>query len=122
MAERRRLGFYGATLVVLPKEGLTATVLGASNFSSSDAGAIAERVLLKALVEEGRLKAMPKPSPLRAARAALPDFRERAMIAGYYAGMPYSLTRAVFDDEGRLTSKQSKANRGSLRSHCWKSV
>ncbi|HPG90959.1 MAG TPA: C45 family autoproteolytic acyltransferase/hydrolase [Rectinema sp.] len=97
------LGFYGATLVVLPKEGLTATVLGASNFSSSDAGAIAERVLLKALVEEGRLKAMPKPSPLSAARAALPDFRERAMIAGYYAGMPYSLTRAVFDDEGRLT-------------------
>ncbi|HPS15429.1 MAG TPA: C45 family autoproteolytic acyltransferase/hydrolase, partial [Spirochaetales bacterium] len=97
------LGFYGATLVVLPKEGLTATVLGASNFSSSDAGAIAERVLLKALVEEGRLKAMPKPWPLYAAKAALPDFRERAMIAGYYAGMPYSLTRAVFDDEGRLT-------------------
>jgi len=104
------LGFYGATMIVLPKEGLAAVVLGATNFGSSAAGAIAERVLLRALAERGRIAAMPQPAALRAAKAQAPDFRERAEIAGYYLGMPYSLTRAIFDGAGVLTIEQQQGD------------
>ena len=102
------LGFYGATLIVLPEEGLAAVVLGATNFGSSDAGSIGERVLLRALVERGKLGHMPQPAALRAAKAPAPDFRERAEIAGYYLGMPFALTRAVFDDAGTLTLEKQQ--------------
>jgi len=55
-------GFYGTNIAVLPEEKLGVVVFGASNsFDSSYAIKISERILLRALVEHGRLEEMPKP-------------------------------------------------------------
>jgi CubicO group peptidase (beta-lactamase class C family) len=77
---------YSGTMVVAPAERLAAVVLGASgSFSSVSATLIAERILLRALVEKRRIRAMPKlldpkPLPLRKPSAAL-----LASIGGHYA-------------------------------------
>lgn len=97
------LGFYGSTMIVAPDEGLAVVVLGASGFGSSDANAIAEQVLLRALAERGRIARMPEKAPFAAAPAAAPDLRERAEITGYYMGMPFSISRASFGSSGALT-------------------
>lgn len=96
------LGFYGATMIVLPEEGLAAVVTGATNFSSGTANDIAEEVLLAALVEKGRIPRIPERIPLAAAVAEAPDLRERAHAAGYYVSMPFTLYKASFDAQGTL--------------------
>lgn len=64
---------YGAMLIVLPDEGLSAAVTGASGVNSDTASAIAERILARALVEKGRLDAMPgQAAPTELPTAALP--------------------------------------------------
>ncbi|MEI7902658.1 MAG: serine hydrolase domain-containing protein, partial [bacterium] len=80
-------GQYAAQFVVVPEECLAVTVLGASNgVSSSKLLKVAERVLLKALVERGRLPAMPKPLdssvqlPLKS-----PTDQEKTDLGGDYA-------------------------------------
>jgi CubicO group peptidase (beta-lactamase class C family) len=66
---------YGSAIIVAPKEGLSAIVMGSSgNFNSDRATIIAERILLRALAEKGRIAAMPeplnpKPLPLRRSSA-----------------------------------------------------
>ena len=54
---------YGSVLIVLPDEGISVAVTGASGIHSNAATAIAERVLARALVEKSRLAAMPTPAP-----------------------------------------------------------
>jgi len=53
---------YGAAMIVLPEEGLSVAVTGASGIGSGIAKAIGEKVLARALVEKGRLRAMPVPA------------------------------------------------------------
>jgi CubicO group peptidase (beta-lactamase class C family) len=96
------LGFYGATMIVLPEEGLAAVVTGATNFNSGTANDIAEEVLLAALVEKGRIPRIPEKLPLAAAIAEAPDLRERAQAAGFYVSMPFTLYKASFDRQGTL--------------------
>ena len=50
---------YGSVMVVLPDEGLGIVITGASGISSTTATLIAERVLLRSLVEKGRIAAFP---------------------------------------------------------------
>jgi CubicO group peptidase (beta-lactamase class C family) len=57
---------YGSILIVLPEEGLSVAVTGASGLHSGDAKTIAEKVLVRALVEKGRLKAIPVSAPASA--------------------------------------------------------
>lgn len=77
---------YGSTLIVAPTEGLAVVVMGASNgFGSGNATVIAERILLRALVEKGRIAAMPTPlnllpRPLKTASSSQLD-----SAVGYYA-------------------------------------
>ncbi len=59
-------GMYGTIMVVLPEEKLGAVVFGAAGsmektFASSHAMKIANRILLRALVERGSLSEMPDP-------------------------------------------------------------
>jgi len=54
---------YGSVLIVLPDEGISVAVTGASGVNSGTSTTIAERVLARALVEKGRLAAMPAPAP-----------------------------------------------------------
>lgn len=74
---------YGSDFYVLPDEGLALLITGTS--TTYHPGALAERILLGALVERGRLAALPRkltatlPSPLNASDAQL------AGMAGVYA-------------------------------------
>lgn len=77
---------YGSVMTIAPAEGLAVVVMGASNgFGPDSATVIAERILLKALAEKGRIAAMPKPlnlspRPLKSASAGQLD-----SASGYYA-------------------------------------
>jgi CubicO group peptidase (beta-lactamase class C family) len=79
-------GYYGASIIVLPEEKLGMVVLGASNrFTSDYAVKISERILLRALVERGRLAAMPQ----KLSTASLPLMavtpEDKNTFAGFYA-------------------------------------
>jgi len=52
---------YAAMLMVSQKAGLGIVVIGASGFRSEQAKVIAERVLLRALVENGKIASFPSP-------------------------------------------------------------
>lgn len=103
-------GYYGAVFIVAPDEKLAVTVIGASNtFNSGAAAKIAERVLLAALVERGRLAGMPaklyKKVPLP---VLTPTAEEIAAFSGYY-GSASALYHAIFEDNGILTLQKYEA-------------
>ena len=76
--------FYGAQLLVAPLEGLAVVVMG-TNGDGYDPLAIAQRVLLRALAETGRIPYFPGPlPPLASPEASAPDGLV-ASIAGVYA-------------------------------------
>jgi CubicO group peptidase (beta-lactamase class C family) len=80
------LGHYGVAFLIAPDEGLAVIVMGASGFGSTAATAVAERVMLRALAETGRISGFPKPlAKVRPAPAPVPDGL-LAGIAGVYAG------------------------------------
>jgi len=79
-------GYYGANIAVLPGEKLGVVVQGASNgFDSSHAVTISERILLRALVERGRLAKMPEPLPSTPLPLQVVTPEEKSSYAGYYA-------------------------------------
>ncbi|CAH2031297.1 serine hydrolase domain-containing protein [Trichlorobacter ammonificans] len=77
---------YGSAMIVAPADGLAVVVMGASNsFGSGSATVIAERILLRALAEKGRIAAMPTPLnlPTRPLKTASSGQLDSAV--GYYA-------------------------------------
>lgn len=82
-------GDYHAGFVVLPESGLAVTVLAAgASYSSSKAEALAQRVLLQALVDTRQITALPD-----LAAAAIPPVADAtalaaADVAGVYLGTP----------------------------------
>ncbi len=79
-------GFYGANIAVLPNEKLGVVVMGASNqFASKHAVKISERILLRALVESGRLAAMPAQLAATSLPAQTVTAEEKTTYAGFYA-------------------------------------
>ncbi len=76
----------GTVIAVAPAEKLAVIVMGASGtFSSGSATIVAERILLKALAEKGRIAAMPArltPTP-RAEKTPTDEFLNS--VSGYYA-------------------------------------
>ena len=79
---------YGAVITVSPKAELAAVVIGAG-FGSGQAIAIAQRVLLRALAENGRIPDFPSPLPAVVPPVeAVPEGLLMA-IAGEYAGFCY---------------------------------
>jgi len=76
----------GSVITMAPDEGLAVVVAGASgSFSSGSATIIAERILLRALTEKGRIAAMPTPLALspRPEKTATDELLNAA--CGYYA-------------------------------------
>ena len=98
-------GFYGATMIVLPDEGMAAIVAGASGVDSGAATVVAESLLLRALVEKGRLAETPAPIVGTASAQRQPSIAERIAIEGYYAGSG-KLYRAGFNADGGLSVEQ----------------
>ncbi|MEW6548779.1 MAG: serine hydrolase domain-containing protein [Spirochaetota bacterium] len=99
---------YGAVLIVLPEEGLSAAVTGASGLSSGEATAIAERILARALVERGRIAAMPsRPEPADLPRAELlPEAAKR--LSGVYVAFN-AVFKFEIDSEGMLSMQVCRA-------------
>lgn len=77
---------YGSVMTVAPEEGLAVIVLGASgDFHSSNATLVAERILLRALAEKGRIEAMPMPLSLSPRPLKTPASGQLDSVSGYYA-------------------------------------
>jgi CubicO group peptidase (beta-lactamase class C family) len=77
---------YSAAIVVSPMAQLGIVVIGASGFGSDRAVVIAERVLLRALAENGRIAGFPSPLPAVVPPVAPVSDGLLAAIAGEYAG------------------------------------
>jgi len=76
----------GTVIAVAPAEKLAVIVMGASGiFSSGSATIVAERVLLRALAEKGRIAAMPVPLTLAPRPEKTPTDDLLNSISGYYA-------------------------------------
>ena len=76
----------GAVMMVAPDEGLAAVVLGASGgFSHDKATLIAERILLRALAEKGRIAEMPAPLTFSPRPEKTPTDELLDSVSGYYA-------------------------------------
>lgn len=76
---------YGSVLTVAPAEGLAVVVMGASgSFASGSATVIAERILLRALAEKGRI-VMPSRLNLSSRPLQAPSSGRLDSVSGYYA-------------------------------------
>jgi len=76
---------YGSAILVAPRERLAAVVMGASgSFDSKRATIIAERILLRALAEKGRIPAMPAPLNPQILPERTPSPGLVASVKGYY--------------------------------------
>jgi CubicO group peptidase (beta-lactamase class C family) len=83
-------GHYGTNIVVVPEEKLGVVVFGASGshttvFGSSHAVKISDRILLRALVERGRISEMPKPLPATPLPLTAVTTEEKSTYPGCYA-------------------------------------
>jgi len=89
-------GYYGTNILVLPDEKLGVVVFGASNrFTSDHAVKISERILLAALVEHGRIPAMPEPLSTLDLPVAAVTPTEKNTYPGIYASA-HNLYRLSF--------------------------
>jgi CubicO group peptidase (beta-lactamase class C family) len=76
--------YYGAQILVAPDEGLAAVALGPAGGGYAPL-AITQRVLMRALVETGRIASFPQPLPLRAEPVAAAPTGMLASVEGVYA-------------------------------------
>ena len=74
---------YGSDFFVLPDEGLALMITGTS--TTYRPGMLAERILLQALVERGRLSSLPRPLTANAIPAVTANAAPIAPMAGVYA-------------------------------------
>lgn len=81
-------GDYHAGLVVAPEAGLAAFVSGAGSYSSSSAQAVAEEILLNALVERGDIPAMPVKVGTDQPAKATPTEADIQAMLGTFVGTP----------------------------------
>jgi len=76
----------GSVMTIAPEEGLAVVVLGASgSFSSTKATIIAERILLMALAEKGRIATMPAPLTFSPRPEKTPTDELLNSAIGYYS-------------------------------------
>ena len=76
--------FYGAEMMIAPAEGLAVVVMGTQG-KGYDHGAAAQRILLQALIETGKIASFPPPVAPVAKRVATAPDALLSNIAGYYA-------------------------------------
>lgn len=94
---------YHASLVVAPEAGLAAFVGGAGAFSSGTAQAVADRMILNALVERGDLSAVPTPLGTDQPPAATPSVDDLNAMLGTYLNS-FSGARRVTQTAGAALS------------------
>ena len=103
--------FYGSVITVAPVERLAVVVTGASgSFGSIKATIIAERVLLAALVERGRIAGMPARLNLKPRPQKKPEDKFLDSVIGYYANNNTLLKTQSLPD-GSLNILQYSCNK-----------
>ncbi len=90
---------YGSVLMVLPEYKMGVMVSGASNFGSGDATVVAERILLRALVENGIIYEVPAPLPEEPKPLVTPTSEELADFTGFFAANNSLLRFAANPDD-----------------------
>lgn len=95
--------FYGAQLLVAPEEGLAAVALGPAGGGYAPL-AITQRVLMRALVETGRVASFPTPLPARAEPVAAPPAGLLASVEGIYANYAH-VYQIKAEADGTLTMR-----------------
>jgi len=107
--------FYGSVMSIAPKEKLAVVVLGASGrFGSGSATIIAERILIKALTETGRIASMPKPVAMKPSPAKKVSGDDADSFGGYYANNS-TLLKVKTGPAGSLDIIKYDAAKGSWK-------
>lgn len=91
---------YHASLVIAPDAGLAAFVAGAGHYSSGAAMAVAEEIILHALVERGELPEMPTRLGVEQPPKVTPSDADFRAVVGTYlgsAGIGFRLSRGAGD-------------------------
>jgi CubicO group peptidase (beta-lactamase class C family) len=100
--------FYGAQILVAPDEGLAAVALGPAGGGYAPL-AITQRVLMRALVETGRVASFPQPLPPRAEPVAAAPAGLLESVAGVYANYAHAYQLKA-ESDGTLTLRTLTAN------------
>jgi CubicO group peptidase (beta-lactamase class C family) len=100
-------GYYGTDFAVAPEEKLGVVVFGASGsfatgFKSAYAVKISERIMLRALVERGKLAAMPAPLPATPLAVKAVTMEEKSTFPGYYSSSG-GIFRLRYGDDDAMT-------------------
>lgn len=93
---------YHAGLVIAPEAGLAAFVAGAGSYGSSKAEAVAEEIILNALVERGDLPAMPAKVGTDQPAKVTPTEADIQAMLGTYVGSPSIYRRVIRGDDDNL--------------------
>lgn len=91
--------FFGSDFFVVPDAGLSVMITGTS--SAYGSGALAERILLHALIDMHRLPALPQKLSQEPASAAAPNGADQDAVQGYYASFE-GVSKVVPNDDGSL--------------------
>lgn len=100
-------GYYGTNILVAPDENLAVVVMGAtgslaSQFTSSTATDLSTRILLRALVERGKLPRMPDPLTSDSLPLGTVTQEEKDAYSGFYASSN-GILRVMFEADDSLT-------------------
>lgn len=100
-------GMYSTNMLVLPEDNLAVVVFGASGsrstqFTLSHAVKISNRILLRALVERGRLERMPEPLSGESLPVQAVPEEERKVFAGFYASS-HGVLRLSYEADDSIT-------------------
>lgn len=76
---------YGTSLIVVPEIEMGVLVTGASNYGSGEATVVAEKILLRALAEQGHIPSFPQPLPNIPTPSVTPLAKDLEAIQGYFA-------------------------------------
>jgi CubicO group peptidase (beta-lactamase class C family) len=100
-------GYYGVNILVVPSVNMAVVVMGATGslanqFTSAHATEISTRILLRALVENGKLSEMPKPLPSEALPVQAVTQQEKETYSGFYASSN-GILRVEFEEDDSLT-------------------
>ncbi len=101
---------YGASVIVIPETGLAVAVTGASGLNSVMAEALAEKILLYALLDSGVITAMPEPLPdSHKTKAPIPAQLKNS-IPGFYSNSDTLFNIELKNDDAVLISEYFDGN------------
>jgi CubicO group peptidase (beta-lactamase class C family) len=93
---------YGSDMIVLPDDDMAVFVAGTTGIGSEKARKVAERILLRALTEKGRIASFPEPLPTIPKDIETPTQKQLDDICGYFAA-PSAIRKIESNPDGSIT-------------------